>query len=142
MSKNDVAIKELLQKVEEQKAGLGKKEKVSWLTNCVFKKDGANWFNINTITDFSILASALGFLISQEECFQKACKRLGVTGEFKWDGYTLSDWEEDFKTRVRVVQWDNKNKVLENTKKKLGTLVSEEVKTEMELEDIKKILGE
>lgn len=142
MSKNDVAIKELLQKVEDQKSGLGKKEKVSWLTNGIFKKDGTNWFNINTVTDFSILAGALGLLICQEECFQQACRRLGVTGEFKWDGYTLSDWEEDFKTRVRVVQWDNKNKILENTKKKLGTLVSEEVKTEMELEDIKKILGE
>ena len=141
MSKNDVVIKELLQKVDEQKNGLGKKEKVAWQTNGIFKRDSINWFNINTVTDFSLLASALGFLISQDESFQKACKRLGVTAEFKWDGYTIKEWEEDFQLRIKLVEWDNRKKKLDETKKRLSGLVSEEARTEMELDDIKKILA-
>jgi len=141
MSKNDGLIKELLEKVEEQKAGLGKKEKVAWQTNGIFKKDSNNWFNINTVTDFYSLAGALGFLIYQEEAFQKACKRLGIQSEFRWEGYTLKEWEEDFQLRIKMIEWDNRKKKLDETKKRLGGLVSEEARTEMELEDIKKILA-
>jgi len=88
-----------------------------------------------------MLATALGFLISQEESFIKACEQLGVKGEFKWDGYSVNDWREDFLTRIRVIEYDKKKKVLDVTKAKLSSLVSEEARTEMELEDIKKILG-
>lgn len=138
---NDAVIKELLEKVEEQKVSLGTRGKVALVTNGVFKRDNANFFNINTVVDYSLLAGALGFLITQEEAFEEACKRLGIKAEFKWDGYKAEEWEEDFKTRVKIVEWDKKKKVLEATQLKLKTLVSEEAKTEMELEDIKKILG-
>lgn len=140
MSKNDGAIKELLQKVEEQKASLGTKERVTWLTNGIFKRDGVV-ININTVSDPIVLATALGFLISQDDSFDKSCKMLGVKGEFKWDGYTVDEWKDDFKTRIRILDYDKKKKTLDATKAKLNSLVSEEARTEMELEDIKKILN-
>jgi hypothetical protein len=141
MSKNDSAIKELLQKVEEQKASLGNKERVVWLTNGIFKKDASNFFNINTVTDPIILAHALGFLLVQHDGFNRACEKyLGINGEFKWDGYSIEDWIEDFMTRNRVIEYDRKKKVLDATKAKLNSLVSEEARTEMELNDIKKLL--
>jgi hypothetical protein len=141
MSKNDVAIKELLKKVEEQKESLGSKERVTWLTNGIFKKDGTSHLNINTVTDGLVLATALGFILNQEASFLQACKELDVKGEFRWDGYTVEEWKEDFKTRMRVIEYDKKKKLLDATKAKLNMLVSEEARTEMELEDIKKILG-
>jgi hypothetical protein len=141
MSKNDSAIKELLQKVEEQKVSLGNKERVTWLTNGIFKKDASYFFNINTVTDPIVLATALGFLIVQHDGFNSACEKyLGIKGEFKWDGYSIGDWIEDFKTRIRVIEYDRKKKVLDATKAKLNSLVSEEARTEMELNDIKKLL--
>lgn len=140
-AKNDAAIKELMEKVEEQKAGLGKREKVAWQTNGIFKRDADNFFNLNTVSNFNILAFALGFLIREESSFQEACQRLGIVGEFKWDGYSVKDWEEDFKTRVKLVEWDNRKKQLEATQKRLSQLVSEEARTEMELDDIKKLLA-
>ena len=140
MSKNDNAIKDLLQKVEEQKKSLGTKERVSWITNGVFKK-GGDFFNINTVNDPLVLVEALGFLIVQLEGFDKARFALGVSGDFKWDGYTYNDWQEDFKTRIKIIEYDKKKKVLDATKAKLNSLVSEEARTEMELDDIKKILN-
>jgi hypothetical protein len=140
MSKNDVAIKELMKKVEEQKLILGNKERVSWLTNGVFTWDNGNFFNINTVMDKIVLATALGFLISQEDAFKKACSMLGVDGEYKWHGCSVNEWKEDFITRIRIIDFDKKKKTLDATKAKLSSLVSEEARTKMELEDIKKIL--
>lgn len=138
--KNDSAIKELMAKVDEQKNGLGKREKVAWQTNGIFKRDASNYFNLNTVTDFTLLANALGFLMAQDVSFKMACRALGIKAEFKWDGYTVSEWEEDFKNRIKAVEWDNRKKQLDETKKRLSQLVSEEARTEMELDDIKKLL--
>jgi hypothetical protein len=138
---NDAAIKSLLQKVEDQKTNLGSREKASLETNGIFKYSDGNFFNLNTVVDVAILARALAFLITQEESFKEACKRLGVKAEFKWDNYSVSEWEEDFKTRVRIIEYDKRKKTLDATKQKLNSLVSEEAKTEMELEEIAKALA-
>jgi hypothetical protein len=53
----------------------------------------------------------------------------------------VSEWEEDFKTRVRIIEYDKRKKTLDATKQKLNSLVSEEAKTEMELEEIAKALA-
>jgi len=141
-AKNDAAIKELMKKVEEQKAGLGKKEKASWQTNGIFKFDSSSFFNLNTINDPGRLVEALAHLIAKEQAFEMACSRLGIKeiAAFKWDGYSVDEWENDFKTRIKIVEWDNKKRQLDETKKRLSQLVSEEARTEMELEDIKKLL--
>lgn len=138
---NDAVIKELLQKVEEQKNGLGTRTKVAWVTNGIFKRDANSFFNLNTVVDVSVLANALGFLISQEGAFHEACKRLGVKSEYKWDGYTVEDWEEDFRTRISIIEYDKRKKTLDATRQKLNSLVSEETRTENELEEIKKLLS-
>ena len=65
MSKNDAVVKQLLDKVEEQRKGLGTRPRGTWVTNGVFKRDSQSCFNINTInntvTDFVRLAEALGW---------------------------------------------------------------------------------
>ena len=139
--KNDTVIKELMKQVETQKEALGAKERVSWFTNGSFQRDSGFHFNINTVTEGSVLAEALGFLIVQAEGFGKACDILGVDAPFKWQGFSLKEWQDDFETRMRVVEWNKKKKLLENTQAKLSQLVSEEARTEMELDDIKALLA-
>ena len=143
MAKNDVVIKDLMAKVEEQKAKLGTKERNVWRTNGVFKYDfdKSNFFNLNTVSDPTVLAYALAYLLGKESNFRDACSRLGVKSDYMHDGYLVEDWEEDFKTRVRGIEYDKNKKKLEDTKKKLASLVSEEARTEMELESIKESLG-
>lgn len=141
MSKNDAVIKELMAKVEAQKASLGVKPRASWLTNGVFKFNASDYFNINVTSDVGRIAQALGFLLTQEDYFKKGCEALGVEAEFKWDGYSRSEWESDFKTRIKIIEYDSKKKLLDTTKAKLSSLVSEEERTAMELEDIQKLLA-
>lgn len=139
---NDALIKELMQKVEEQKASLGTRERVVWNTNGLFKFDSNNHFNLNTVSDPAILAGALAFLMQKEEYFYKACNLLGIQGtKFEWESYSVRDWTSDFEVRVRQIEYDKKKKKLDDTKKKLAALVSEEARTEMELESIKESLG-
>ena len=63
-----------------------------------------------------------------------------MKAEFKWNGYSMDEWEEDFKTRIKAITWSEKKKVLDSTKTKLNQLVSEEARTEMELDSIKALL--
>ena len=142
MSKNDAVVKDLLTKVEDQKNGLGTKPKGVWITNGVFKRDSQNFFNINTVTDFNKLAEALGFLLSQKDYFLKACRELGIPlRPFAWDGYTVDEWKEDFKMRKDIVEWNERKSKLDTTKSKLQSLMSEDARTESELDKIKASLG-
>jgi len=138
---NDDKIKVLLEAVETQQASLGKKPRAAWRTNAVFKREGRSHLNINTVKDPLVLVGALAFLLESTACQQEAAERLGVqTKAFEWDGYTLEDWEEDFKLRIGIVQWQGRKAKLDITKKKLKSLITEETRTAMELDDIEKLL--
>lgn len=142
MAKNDVAIKDLLAKVESQTTALGAKPKVSWVTNGVFKYNKDEYFNINVVQDLGAIALAFGFLLRHEDSFQDACAMLDIEAEFRWDGYLVSEWMSDFKTRIAMIKYARKKAQLDATKTKLQGLVSEEARTEMELEEIAKSLSE
>lgn len=142
MSANDDKIKELLAKVEEQQSGLGKKPKAHWETNGIFKYDGNRFFNLNTITDSQQLVDALSFLLEKTLFQDAAAEKLGVASpSFEWNGYSLEDWQADFKKRIEIVSWQARKAQLDTTKKKLKSLISAETKTEMELEELSKLIG-
>jgi hypothetical protein len=144
MSKsNDVTIKALMAKIEEKRATLGVKPKVAWKTNALFKYDDNKHFNLNAINDIPILVDALGFVYAQISGWQKACDTLGVksSSAIEWKGFALADWEADFKARVAAIVWEEERNKLRALEVKLKALVSEEARTEMELEDISKLLG-
>lgn len=142
MTKHDEKIKQLLAKAEEQKTALGSKPKANWQTNAIFHYPDSEFFNLNTIKDAQVLVDALAFLLERELHQKEAAKRLGVAAkDFVWNGYSVSDWEKDFRRRVEIIQWDQKKAQLEGTQKKLKALVSEEAKTEMELAEIEAQLG-
>lgn len=141
MSLHDDKIKTLLLKVEDQKNGLGTKPRASWNTNGIFKYRDGTFFNLNTVRDFQPLVEALASLLEKEIVHQEAATRLGVNVKpFVWDGFSILDWEADFKKRLEIINWEDKKTKLDETKKKLNSLVSDEAKTEMELENIEALL--
>ncbi|MFA7219325.1 MAG: hypothetical protein WC119_02340 [Synergistaceae bacterium] len=143
MSNNDVMIKELLAKVDEQTKALGNKPRSVLVTNGVFKRNSQDFFNINTVSDVSVLAEALAFLMTREDYFSKACKALGIGSiKSKWEGYTLKEWQEDFQLRKDIIEYNARKSKLDATKAKLKGLMSEDARTASELESIKEILGE
>lgn len=147
MSTNDIIIKNLLAAVEKQRADLGIKPKFVLQTNGVFKgflNDAGviECFNINTINDPTKLVEALAFILHRHAAYEEAKRLLSVEDvEFIYSGFKLEEWTADFKNRIASLNWDKKKKKLTETETKLKELVSEETKTSMQLEDIKKSLG-
>ena len=140
MSKTkDEIVKELFAVVQAEKAEIAKAEKPHWKTNCSFCNEyGMNRINIQTITDIDVLVLALGDLYEKYEYFNKAAKVLDVDIPFLWLGFTLEDWESDFKTRINKIQITKKKAKLEKLTERLDKLVSIEEREKMELEALQK----
>ena len=144
MAKNDEMIKQLMAKVAVQKEALGAKPKVAWKTNGVFKyEDKSNYFNINTVSGSGPLVEALAYMLQKSSMYVEASKQLGVSvpEDLGFGGYSIHEWSEDFKMRLSILKWEAKKQELDATQSKLSQLVSEEARTEMELEKIAKSLG-
>jgi hypothetical protein len=107
----------------------------------VFKYDNNDFFNINTIAEPQKLVEALSYLLSKQSFNDTAANMLSVpTKTLQWNGYTMDEWCEDFKTRLSVVSWEIKKKELEVFELKLKKLVSEDTRTAMEIDEIAGLL--
>lgn len=142
MAKNDDTIKALLATIETQTIALGTPPRGTWLTNGVFKFHKDDYFNINVTTDPSQFARAMGYILAQKKEAMDGAAALGIAVDFAWSGYSVEEWLADFKTRIAIIEYNKKKTLLNATKAKLKTLVSEKARTEMELEEIAKALKE
>lgn len=141
--KTDKIIQELSLVVQQRKEEISKAEKPNWITNGCFKysKTTTESFNLQTVTDVNVFVNALAFLLDREKSFNEASEQLGVTGKFDWFGYSVDDWRNDFKTRITKIQIAIKKKELEVIELRLNKLISEDLRTEMELAEITKALS-
>lgn len=139
----DEIVQELLDVIEEKKSEISKAERPNWITNGSFKyaKGSTESFNLQTITDINVFINALAFLIDREKSFNEASERLGVEDKFTWFGYSVEDWQTDFKTRITKIQIVSKRKELEVLESRLNKLISPELRKAMELEEITKALS-
>jgi hypothetical protein len=139
MNKNDVVIKELLAKVEKQRAELGPRPRTSLITNGVVDCGFEKGLNINTMTKSQIV-SAYANMIQNHDNIQRACKDLGVKLAPS-SCYTISQWKEDFVMRLSLIEWNEKKSNLDKTEAQLKALVSEEARTADILDSISNMLG-
>lgn len=141
-NKQDELVQSLIALTEQKKKAIAKAEKPSWQTNCSFSfnPEGSNRINIQTVGELDVLSRMLGFLIQMKDSHDQAIIKLGLTLPFKWMGFTLQEWENDFITRVDKIQITQKKKELTDLQTRLDKLISPELKAKMELEDIQKML--
>lgn len=141
--KNDDKIQALISTVEEKIKVLGKKKRQLWRTNAVFRFDVHDYFNINTVVNIQELVRAAAFLLTQTAQRDAAVVLLGrpILEKFHWNGYSMDDWVEDFKTRIATIEYDKKKKQLRDLRKQLDGLFTSEGKTGLELEAIVKLLS-
>jgi hypothetical protein len=144
LSKEDELVQQLIAKVQEKKAAITKAEKPNWETNCSFGylQSSSNRVNLQTVGDVQELIQMLGFLIQQEMQYTLAASRIGFKADFKWLGFTLSQWENDITTRVNKIQLSEKKKELATLEARLDKLLSPELKRKLELEEIQKGLAD
>jgi len=142
MATIDIQVQKLFEVVNQKKKEIEKIEKPTWLTNCSFRYDKNSSVNQNlqVLTEVDDMVSILAFLLEKEEYYHIACEKLGVKGTFKWLGFTLDEWHSDIQTRINKIEISKRKKELEILETRLNSLISPELKAQMELEEITKML--
>ena len=104
----------------------------------------ADNINLHVIRDVTQLAKIAGHLESVQHHTLHAMETLELTRpypEVTWQGYPVASWLTDLKTRVGVLELEQKRNKLESLEKRLDAILSPELKRQMELESIMKELG-
>jgi hypothetical protein len=139
----DKIVQDMIALAKKKKDEISKAERPNYKTNCSFRynPDVAQNINIQVCADVDVLASILGFLITQETNFNEATNRLGLTSKFKWQGYSVEEWQSDLQCRVTKIQITKKKQELEAIESRLDKLISPELRRQMELDELTKMLG-
>jgi len=134
MTHNDEVILTLKEDIKKKKQGLNDfsfKPK----TNLVLSLNGKK-HNLNVINKFELL-----YLTSQLLYVTKTLDFLKIKDDLDIDGYPIEDWIDDLKSKYIVVKNKMELKKLADIETRLDKLISSDLKTNLELEDIKKVLG-
>jgi hypothetical protein len=71
----------------------------------------------------------------------RATEILGLDNKFTYLGYTLNEWTIDLKTRLSRLSISTKKSELATLEKRLNNLMSADLKTQLELDEITKLLN-
>jgi hypothetical protein len=144
MSKHDEQVKSMMAEVEKRKSELGSKPKGVLNTNGILKFNDKDHVNINTIQDVESVIKAYSYVLNEFSKYTNAVIDLGLNEKdhpFAYGGFSIDDWQNDFQLRLSILEWNRKEKQLNDLSKKLDALVSEDLRTENELKNIAKLLG-
>ena len=139
----DEKVRELFDLVQEKKVAIEQAEKPCWNTSGQFgysANSGHDRVNVQTITDVRKIVDMLAFLTERKEKTESAAEELGVSYDFTWLGFTLEEWKGDFTTRVNQISIQEKRKQLSTLENRLNAIISPELKAQMELESIQRLL--
>ena len=138
-TKADDKTLSLIQQVKQQKSEISKALKPNWITNCNFSynENSANVINIHVESNIRNLVCIVAFLFEKERSYKEAATKLGVEAPpFQWNGFSVVDWSEDVKMRINKIQISSKQKKLEALEARLNSIISPELRQQMELEAI------
>lgn len=135
MSKNDDRILELKKQVENKKKEIAKKNvKFVPETNLVIEINGIKT-NINVLNKKD-LESLLVIL----NMYRMSAVNLEMK-DFEISGYKVDQWMNDVKAKINMKTLKNEEAELKRLEEKLDKLLSEDKKTELELDSIAALLN-
>lgn len=136
----DERIKILFETVKEKRTEIDKATNGSWKTSCEFRYSPNSLHDktdIRLVAHTSKIVEMYAFLIQRKKGVEDAAKQLGIPNfNFKWLGFTIEEWFEDFSIRVNQLTIETKKRELNEIELKLNRLISPELRAEMELNDI------
>lgn len=137
MSKvNDAKIMKLKEEVAEKRKAVKKASKrFSPITNCILNIDGTTQ-NIQVLT-----ADQLTMLLIELNAWKMSAADLGIRVP-KMQGYDIEDWITDIKARLDNLNVNKTKKELDALEKQLNNLLSDDKKTELEIEQLSNMLKE
>lgn len=134
MNKNDDRILELKKQIETKKKAIFEK-KVRFIpeTNCVLNMDGMT-INLNVCSD-----DALVLLLIRLNSYRMSAVNLGMS-DFEISGYSITAWIKDIKSKLEVSSLKKEEADLKKMESKLDKLLSDDKKTELEIDEIANLL--
>ena len=140
---NDERILELKKQIEAKKEKLGKIKRFSPITNCLIGLEGQR-YNINVLPkeDLKLLLVKLnGYYISMTSYNSNENKDYKIES-LTIGGYEITDWINDIESKLILLSQKEEERGLKTMEDKLTQLLSEDKQTELEIDEIAKLLGE
>ena len=135
MSKNDDRIIELKNQIEIKKKELADKRiKFTPETNCVLELEGTN-YNLNVCAE-----EILTLLMIKLNTYIMSANDLGVSVP-TMSGYPIDLWISDIKNKLVVTTIKREETNLKQMEAKLDKLLSDDKKTELELDETASLLS-
>ena len=136
-TKNDEKILQLKKKVEEQKAELAKLPRtLQSETSTVFRTDAENLnLRVMSVEQLKLLKVKLhAYVMSAIDL------EIGID-EVIVSGFSIDKWMHDIDMQISVLTRVEKEKKLKETEATLNRMLSDDKRTELELQELAKMLG-
>ena len=133
MSKNDERVLQLKEIIDKKKLELKGAKKFMPLTNCVLDLEGQK-YNLNVLK-----FDDLQLLLVKLNMYLMSAKDLKI--DLKISGFNIAEWITDIKCKIDIFEYKKKEAELKALETKLDKMLSDEKKTELELDEIAALLS-
>jgi len=137
--KNDNLVAQLLKKVEEKKEQIKKIKNPDFTTNLSFPILESNTrLNLNAVDE-----DVLFYLLVKIDTMKSAAviaKKEDIVYDELWGSFKLDEWYNDIVLKIKQRQAQRQVAELKTIENKLKGLMSEDKRTNMELESLSKLL--
>lgn len=133
--KNDDNIMKLKEQIQK------KKEELSLLSNRVCPK--TNCMLVLDRTTFNLHVDSSEWLLVRLNAYAMSAKDLGLDlDSVQISGFTLNQWIQDVRSFLQVQKYKEEKRKLNNLEKKLDALLSDDKRTELEIDKIAAMLND
>lgn len=132
--KNDERIMQLKKQIEIKREELANQtSRFTPVTNCLLL--------IDKVT-YNLHVESSELLLIKVNMMAMSAKDLGLDiSNVIISGYSLADWIDDIKNYLKVQKYKEEKKKLERLEKQLDALLSDDKRTELEIDSIAALLG-
>ena len=132
-TKNDERVLQLKKIIDEKKSELKAVKRFTPLTNCVLNLDNQSYnLNVLQLDDLKLLLVKLNMYLMSANDLDMG---LDISG------YNIAEWISDVKYKIEILERKKKESELKVLEAKLDKMLSDEKKTELELNEIAAFLG-
>lgn len=131
-TKNDERVLQLKEIIEKKKSELKIVKRFIPITNCILDLEGQK-YNLNVLQSID-----LQLLLIKLNMYLMSAKDLGV--DLELSGYNITEWITDIKGKIEIFEYKKKESELKTLEAKLDKMLSDEKKTELELDEIAALL--
>lgn len=132
-TKNDERVLQLKQVIDKKKSELKGSKRFTPLTNCVLDLEEQK-YNLNVLQ-----LDDLQFLLVKLNMYLMSAKNLGICLEIS--GYNIEEWITDIKCKIEIFEYKKEEAELKALEVKLDKMLSNEKRTELELDEITTLLN-